>query len=115
MKSEDITAIATSIIALTLILGTVFYFQKEIEKNRFREQRIEKMQLKKQKSMRIMEEKEWNEKYKRSKDKEGLKKIYQQYQVDRKICKTFESDYAGFLECMIKKGYRENFIQSFNN
>ena len=40
MKSEDITAIATSIIALTLILGTVFHFKQEIEKNRFREKRI---------------------------------------------------------------------------
>ena len=114
MKSEDITAMTTSIIALTLILGTVFHFKQEIEKNRFREKRIEKMQLKKQKTTRMMEEKEWNEKYKRIKDKEGLGEIFRQYKVDSMTCKTSDSDYAAFLECMIKKGYRENFIQSFN-
>ena len=47
MKSEDITAIATSTIALTLILGTVFYFQQEDEKMRLREERVEQIQLKK--------------------------------------------------------------------
>ena len=46
MKSEDITAIATSTIAVTLILGTVFYFKQEGEKIRLREERVEQMQLK---------------------------------------------------------------------
>ena len=45
MKSEDITAIASSVIAVTLIIGTVVYFQKEGEKKRLRQERIEQMQL----------------------------------------------------------------------
>ena len=58
MKSEDITAIATSTIAVTLILGTVFYFQQEGEKIRFREERVEQMQLK-------IKKKTANEKFKK--------------------------------------------------
>ena len=45
MKSEDITAIATSTIAVTLIFGTVFYYQQEVEKKRLRKDRVEQMQL----------------------------------------------------------------------
>ena len=36
MKSEDITVIASTIIALTLVIGTVVYFQKDGEKKRLR-------------------------------------------------------------------------------
>ena len=37
MKSEDITAIATTTNAITLIVGTVFYIQGELNKKRFNE------------------------------------------------------------------------------
>ena len=46
MKSEDITAIATSTIAVRLVFGTVFYYQEEVKKKCLRQDRVEQMQLK---------------------------------------------------------------------
>ena len=63
MKSQDITAIATSIIAINLILGTILYFHQEAEKKLFREERIQQMQLKKKEKIRINNEKSRSYKY----------------------------------------------------
>ena len=82
MKSEDITAIATSTIAVTLILGTVFYFQQEGEKIRLREERVEQMQLN-------IKKKTVNEKFKK----------------DRDNCKTFFDGDIGYTKCMKSKGW----------
>ena len=82
MKSEDITAIATSTIAVTLILGTVFYFQQEDEKMRLREERVEQMQLR-------IKKKTANEKFKK----------------DRDNCKTFFDEDIGYAKCMKSKGW----------
>ncbi len=82
MKSEDITAIATSSIAVTLILGTVFYFQKEAEKMRLREERVEQIQLKIKKTTA-------NEKFRKNRDN----------------CKTFFDDDIGYTKCMKSKGW----------
>ena len=82
MKSEDITAIATSTIAVTLILGNVFYFQQEGEKMRLREKRVEKIQLK-------IKKKTANEKF--------IK--------DRDNCKTFFDEDIGYTKCMKSKGW----------
>ena len=114
MKSQDITAIATSIIAINLILGTILYFHQEAEKKLFREERIEQMQLKKKEKIRINNEKAWHDKYKKVKDKEGLEKIYQKYKKDIETCKKSFNQFAGYFKCMTEKGYRENFIKSFN-
>ena len=43
MKSQDITAIATSIIAVFVIVGRIFYLQKEGEKIRLRQERYEQI------------------------------------------------------------------------
>ncbi len=82
MKSEDITAIATSTIAVTLILGTVFYFQQEGEKMRLREERVEQMQLK-------IKKKAANDKFKK----------------DSNNCKTFFDEEIGYTKCMKSKGW----------
>lgn len=82
MKSEDITAIATSSIAVTLIVGTVFYSQKEAEKMRLREKGVEQMQLKIKKKIA-------NEKFRK----------------DRDNCKTFFDDDIGYTKCMKSKGW----------
>ena len=82
MKSEDITAIATSTIAMTLILGTVFYFQQEGEKMRLREERVEQMQLKIKKEAA-------NDKFKK----------------DSNNCKTFFDEDIGYTKCMKSKGW----------
>jgi len=82
MKSEDITAIATSTIAVTLILGTVFHFRKEAEKMRLREERVEQMQFK-------FKKKAANEKFKK----------------DRDNCKTFFNEDIGYTKCMKSKGW----------
>ena len=82
MKSEDITALATSTIAVTLILATVFYYQQENEKKRFREDRLVQMQLKIKKKIS-------NEKFRK----------------DRDTCKTFFDDELGYIKCMKSKGW----------
>ena len=82
MKSEDITATATSAIAVTLILGTVFYFQQESKKMLIREERVEQMQIKNKK-------KTANEKFRK----------------DRDNCKTFFDDNIGYTKCMKSKGW----------
>ncbi len=82
MKSEDITAIATSTIAVTLIFGTLFYYQQEVEKKRLREDRVEQMQLK-------IKKKGSNEKFRK----------------DRDTCKTFFNDELGYTKCMKSKGW----------
>ena len=87
MKSGDISAIATSTIAVTLILGTVFYFQQEDEKMRFREERVEQMQLK-------IKKKTANEKFKK----------------DRDNCKTFFDEDIGYTKCMKSKGWTKRFF-----
>ena len=87
MKSEDITAIATSTIAVTLILGTVFYFQQEGEKMRLREKRVEKIQLK-------IKKKTANEKF--------IK--------DRDNCKTFFDEDIEYTKCMKSKGWTKRFF-----
>ena len=87
MKSEDITAIATSTIAVTLILGTVFYFQQEGEKMRLREERVEQMQLR-------IKKKTANEKFKK----------------DRDNCKTFFDEDIGYTKCMKSKGWTKRFF-----
>ncbi len=84
MKSGDISAIATSTIAVTLILGTVFYFQREGEKMRLREERVEQMQLK-------IKKKTANEKF----------------QKDRDYCKTFFDEDIGYTKCMKSKGWKK--------
>ena len=43
MKSQDITANATSIIAVIVIVGRMFYLQKEGEKTRLRQERYEQI------------------------------------------------------------------------
>jgi len=87
MKSEDITAIATSTIAVTLILGTFFYFQQEGEKMRLREERVEQMQLK-------FKKKTANEKFTK----------------DRNNCKTFFDEDIGYTKCMKSKGWTKRFF-----
>ena len=82
MKSDDITAIATSTIAVTLILGTVFYFQQEGEKMRLREERVEQMQLK-------IKKKTANEKFKK----------------DRDTCKRVIDDDLAYTKCMKSRGW----------
>ena len=82
MKPEDITAIASSTIAVTLILGTVFYFQQEGEKMLLREERVEQIQLK-------IKKKTANEKF--------IK--------DRDNCKTFFDEDIGYTKCMKSKGW----------
>ena len=82
MKSEDITAIATSTIAVTLILGTIFYFQQESEKKRLREERIEQMQIK-------VKKKKANEKFKK----------------DRDTCKRVIDDDLAYTKCMKSRGW----------
>ena len=82
MKSEDITAIATSTIAVTLILGTVFYFQQEGEKMRLREERVEQMQLK-------IKKKAANDKFKK----------------DSNNCKIFFDEDISYTKCMKSKGW----------
>ena len=82
MKSDDITAIATSTIAVTIVLGTVFYFQKEAEKKRLIEERTEKMQLK-------IKKKSAKEKFTR----------------DRDNCKNFFDGEPGYTKCMKSKGW----------
>jgi len=87
MKSEDITAIATSTIAVTLILGTVFYFQQEGEKMRLRRERVEQMQLR-------IKKKTANEKFKK----------------DRDNCKTFFDQDIEYTKCMKSKGWTKRFF-----
>ena len=82
MKSEDITALATSTIAVTLLLGTFFYFQKESEKKRLREDKIEEIQMKIKK--------------KNTSDK---------FNKDRDTCKIYFDDELGFTRCMKTKGW----------
>ena len=82
MKSEDITAIATSTIAVTLILGTIFYFQQVSEKKRLREERIEQMQIK-------VKKKKANEKFKK----------------DRDTCKRVIDDDLAYTKCMKSRGW----------
>ena len=82
MKSEDITAIATTTIAVTLILGAAFYFQQEGEKMRLKEERVEQMKLK-------IKKKTANEKFKK----------------DRYNCKTFFDEDIGYTKCMKSKGW----------
>ena len=82
MKSEDVTAIATSTIAVTLILGIVFYSQQKGEKKLLREEQVEQIQLK-------IKKKTTNEKFKK----------------DRDNCKTFFDEDIGYTKCMKSKGW----------
>ena len=82
MKSEDITALATSTIAVTLLLGTFFYFQKESEKKRLREDKIEEIQMKIKK-----------------------KNTSDTFNKDRDTCKVYFDDELGFTRCMKTKGW----------
>ena len=82
MKSEDITAIATSTISVTLILGTIFYFKQEEEKKLRREERVEQMQLK-------IKKKSANEKFRK----------------DRDTCKNLFNEELGYTKCMKSKGW----------
>ena len=87
MKSEDITAIATSTIAVTLILGIVFYYRQEGEKMRLRKERVEQMQLQ-------IKKKSANEKFKK----------------DRNNCKAFFDEDIGYTKCMKSKGWTKRFF-----
>ena len=82
MKSEDITAIATSTIAVRLVFGTVFYYQEEVKNKCLRQDRVEQMQLK-------IKKKTANEKF--------IK--------DRDNCKTFFDEDIGYTKCMKSKGW----------
>ena len=82
MRSEDITAIANSTIAVTLILGTIFYFQQNREEKLLRKERVEQMQLK-------IKKKSTNEKFKK----------------DRDSCKTYFDNELGYTKCMKSKGW----------
>ena len=88
MKSEDITALATSTIAVTLILGTVMYFQKENEKKTFREDQLEQMQL--------------NIKKKSANDK---------FRNDRDTCKNVFKEDTGYTKCMKSKGWTKRIFK----
>ena len=112
MKSQDITAIASSTIAINLILGSVLYFHQEAEKKLFREERIEQMQLKKKDKIKINKEKAWYENYKKVKDKEGLEMIYRKYKKDIETCKKSFDEVEKYFKCMTEKGYRENFLRN---
>ena len=110
MKSEDITAIASSVIAVTLIIGTVVYFQKEGEKKRLRQERIEQMQLrmKKEKAKQLRIERENREK----------KERYKKYREDVSKCRDEQyskgepfdigTPNITYRACMTRKGYSED-------
>ena len=99
MKSQDITAIATSIIAAVVLFGGLYYFQKEGEKKRLRQERYEQMQLnmKKEKARLLRERGE----------RERERERYEKYRQDITDCggAYFKEKYKA---CMTKKGYPEN-------
>ncbi len=82
MISEDMTAIANSTIAVTPILGTIFYFQQNHEEKLLRKERVEQMQLK-------IKKESTNEKFKK----------------DRDSCKTYFDNELGYTKCMKSKGW----------
>ena len=103
MKSEDITAIATTVIAVVVIVGGIFYFQKEGEKKRLRQERIEQMQLNmKKEKQRLLRE-------------QGDRERYKKYREDITKCNNeqFKSGKATdigspnlvYHACMTRKGY----------
>ena len=111
MKSEDITAIATTTIAITLIVGTVFYIQGEFNIKRLREEKMDKIELKRKEKSRIKEKKVWDKLQKEGMDKRRMDKIYKKYKSDKEACKSSISSFGEYLKCMSEKGYREKFIK----
>ena len=97
MKSEDITAIATTVIAVVVIVGGIFYFQKEGEKKRLRQERIEQMQLNmKKEKQRLLRE-------------QGDRERYKKYREDITDCRGMAwGDTAKYKACMTQKGYPES-------
>ena len=113
MRSRHITSIATTIIAITLILGTIFYFKEESNNKKQKEEKFEQIKLKDGVKKLIDEEKGWFEIIKKGKDKQRMDKIYKLYKLDKKACKSASYDYDDFFKCMSEKGYREKFIKRF--
>ena len=101
MKSEDITVIASTVIALTLVIGTVVYFQKEGEKKRLRQERIEQMQL----NMRKEKERLLRE--------QGDRKRYQKYREDITDFRGMAwGDTAKYKACMTQKDIQKVSIKN---
>ena len=96
MKSEDITAIATSVLAVTVLLGTILYFQQEREKKNLKKEWMEQRQDNIKKGIPNLEV----IKIKKAK--------YKKWRQDVSKCRSkFVGDEEGYLVCMTKKGYSE--------
>ena len=113
MRSRHITSIATTIIAITLILGTVFYFKEESNNKKQKEEKFEQIKLKDGVKKLIDEEKGWFEIIKKGKDKQRMDKIYKLYKLDKKACKSASYDTTIFLNACLKRDIEKSLLSAF--
>ena len=103
MKANQITAFATSIIAVVLIVGGFYYLQKEAETKRLRQERYEQMQLNmKKEKARLLREQGERERYKKYRD--DITKCNREQFASGKAS-DIGSPNLVYHACMTRKGY----------